>query len=128
MLLNNYKVFLIDKKFKKNHDTINCNKSNLKNTYQEIFKRMFLPFYLPVLSLIASLIIVKSKDDYRFSRYKFSLFIIGVSVIIVSELSMRYADESILLNSWLASIPVILFISIYLYFIKKFKLSNFINK
>ena len=128
MLLNNYKIFLIDKKFKKNHDAINCNKGNLKNTYQEIFKRMFLPFYLPVLSLIASLIIIKSKDDYRFSRYKFSLFIIGVSVIIVSELSMRYADESILLNSWLASIPVILFISIYLYFIKKFKLSNFINK
>ena len=128
MLLNNYKIFLIDKKFKKNHDAINCNKRNLKNTYQEIFKRMFLPFYLPVLSLIASLIIIKSKDDYRFSRYKFSLFIIGVSVIIVSELSMRYADESILRNSWLASIPVILFISIYLYFIKKFKLSNFINK
>ena len=128
MLLNNYKIFLIDKKFKKNHDAINCNKGNLKNTYQEIFKRMFLPFYLPVLSLIASLIIIKSKDDYRFSRYKFSLFIIGVFVIIVSELSMRYADESIVRNSWLASIPVILFISIYLYFIKKFKLSNFINK
>ena len=128
MLLNNYKIFLIDKKFKKNHDEINCNKGNLKNTYQEIFKRMFLPFYLPVLSLIASLIVIRSKDDYNFSRYKFTLFLIGVSVIIVSELSMRYADDNILRNSLLASIPIILFISIYLYFIKKFKISTLINK
>ena len=99
---------------------INCNIENLKNSFQEIFKRITLPFYLPVLSLIASLIIIKSKDDYKFSKYKFILFIFGVIVILISEISIRYSSANILQNIYLTSLPILLFISIYFYLIKKF--------
>ena len=100
----------------------NCNLKNLDASYQEVFKRIILPFYLPVLSLIACLIIIKSKDDYKFIKYKLLLFIFGVITIILSELSIKYFGANISKNAVLILLPMLLFTFIYFYFIKKFSL------
>ena len=118
--------FIIDK-FKTKKILINCKLNNIKISFQETFKRIILPFYLPVLTLIASLIIIKSKDDYKFSKYKLGLFIFGVTTIIISEVSMRYSSSSILENIYLVSLPVLLFFFIYIYFKIKLRKSVMIN-
>ena len=51
-------------------DLINCKIENIASSYQEVLKRFISPFYLFVLSLIACLIIIKSKDDYKYIKYK----------------------------------------------------------
>ena len=102
--------------------------NDLKESFQEIIKRVILPLYLPVLSLIAALIIIKSKDDFRFTRYKFSLFILGVLVIIISEVSMRYSGEDILSNISLIVIPLLFFLLIYLFFTNKLRKPKIINQ
>ena len=119
-------TFIIDK-FKTKKLLVNCHINNIKISFQETFKRIILPFYLPVLTLIASLIIIKSKDDYEFFKYKLLLFIFGVMTIIISEISIRYSSSNILENIYLVSLPILLFFFIYIYFKIKLKKPVMIN-
>ena len=114
-------------KFKTNKYLINCQLDNIKISFQEIFKRIILPFYLPVLTLIASLIIIKSKDDYEFFKYKLGLFILGVMTIIISEVSIKYSPSNILENIFFVSLPILLFFFIYIYFKVKLRKPVMIN-
>ena len=66
-----------------------CNEKNSKNMKQELFKRLILPFYLPLLSLIASIMVINSKDSYNYQKFQFFLFFIGTSIIIFSEVSSK---------------------------------------
>ena len=45
--------------------SLNCNSNFLKNIYQELFKRMYLPVYIALIGLIASLNIIKIKKYTR---------------------------------------------------------------
>ena len=129
IFLNDLSNSFIGKKLKKPIDEIiNCKSSKLNDSFQEFFKRIVLPLYLPILSLIACLIIIKSKDDYDYFRYKFLLFVFGVCTIIISEISIKYSGTQLIQNLLLISLPISLFIFIYGYFIKKFKIPNLVTK
>ena len=125
--LKNFPSSFVVNKFKTNKFLINCQLDNIKMSFQEIFKRIILPFYLPVLTLIAALIIIKSKDDYEFFKYKVGLFVLGVMTIIISEVSIRYSSSNILENIFFASLPILLFFFIYIYFKVKLRKPVMIN-
>ena len=125
--IKNFSSSFVVNKFKTNKYLINCQLDNIKISFQEIFKRIILPFYLPVLTLIASLIIIKSKDDYEFFKYKFGLFMLGVITIIISEVSIRYSSSNILENIFFVSLPILLFFFIYIYFKVKLRKPVMIN-
>ena len=108
-------------------DLINCKIENIASSYQEVLKRFISPFYLLVLSLIACLIIIKSKDDYKYIKYKFGLFILGVIAIIISEVSINYSSPNIFQNIYLISLPILLFFFVYVYFQIKIKKSKLIT-
>ena len=110
--LNNY---FFSNFFKSDKKINNCINENLKDTFQEIFKRFISPFYLLALSLIACLIIMKSKDDYEYFKYKFSLFVIGVVTIIISEISIKYSSSEISQNIHIFYLPILILITIFLY-------------
>ena len=109
-------------------DLINCKIENITNSYQEVLKRFVSPFYLFVLSLIACLIIIKSKDDYKYIKYKFGLFISGVVAIIVSEVSINYSSPNIFQNVYLIFLPILLFFLVYIYFQIKIKKSKLMTQ
>jgi lipopolysaccharide export system permease protein len=121
-LINKIKIFKIDKK------TLNkyfaCNEKNSKNMKQELFKRLILPFYLPLLSLIATFLIIKSKDSYNYQRLQFLLFFIGTLIIVISEVSVRYTSINNFLIFLFSAIPIIFFISFYLLLLNKLKVSK----
>ena len=112
-------------KFSKSQNTnfgsLNCNKGFLSNLKQEIFKRFYLPFYFPLITIIACLLITRSKDDYKFTQFKFILFNIGVAIIVLSEVSIRYSGLKPLYSYIFIFIPIILFILTYLYLFNKTK-------
>jgi len=112
-------------KFSKSQNTnfgsLRCNKGFLSNLKQEIFKRFYLPFYFPLITIVACLLITKSKDDYKFTQFKFILFNFGVAIIILSEVSIRYSGLTPLYSYIFLFIPIILFVSTYLYLFKKAK-------
>ncbi len=119
--LKNFSNHFILNKFKYEKDFVNCKAESLSEHFQEIFKRFISPFYLFVLSLIACLFVIKSKDDEKFVRYKFLLFSLGIIAIIISEASIKYSSEIILKNIFIFSIPVLIFVTIYIYFQIKLK-------
>ena len=121
---NNYisNVFITNKKLN------NCVEENLNDTFQEVFKRLISPFYLLTLSLIACLIIIKSKDDYEYFKHKFGLFILGIITIIISEISIKYSSTSIIQNIHIYSLPILFLVTFYLYIKLKLKKPNLIRQ
>ena len=117
-----YKNLITDKIRRENNLQENCRWDNLERINQELIKRFILPFYLPILSLIACLLITKSKDEFNFNKFTYLLFLLGVMIIIISELSIRYASENYLNNFFLISLPILMFLVIYCYFIFKTKI------
>ena len=108
--------------FKKTKEKIlNCNKENPRNVYKELFKRMISPFYLPVLILISLLLILTSKENVRYNKNKYTIFIIGFGIIVLSESSLGYITNSLTKNTLIASLPIIFIFIIYFIFIYKLK-------
>ena len=109
-------------KFKKTKEKIhNCNKENPRNVYKELFKRTISPFYLPVLILISLLLILTSKENVRYNKNKYTIFIIGFGIIVLSESSLGYITNSLTKNTLIASLPIIFIFIIYFIFIYKLK-------
>ena len=91
---------------------------------QELFKRLILPFYLPLLSLIATLMIIKSKDSFNYRKFQFLLFFTGTLMIIFSEVSVRYTSINNFLVMLFSIIPIIFFISFYIFLLNKLRFSK----
>ena len=89
---------------------MHCEESYLKNIKQELLKRICMPLYLPLLALIACFLILKSKDTQEYTNFKFILFLIGIILLIISEVSIRYAGLNNKSNLIFILMPVILFI------------------
>ena len=118
LTLKNKKITEIKQKVR------NCEIKNLDNIISEVFKRLIIPLYLPSLMLIALLLIVNSKEKINYSKHRIKIFLVGLLVIIFSELTLRFVDNSFNNNLIIILIPIILCLFLYNYFLFKFKLRN----
>ncbi len=100
---------------------LNCDQSNPRNVYKELFKRLIAPFYLPLLILIASINLLISKEKVEYLRYRFLVFLFGIFVIVVSESSLGLIDKNFINNIFLISVPLVLISIIYATIIFKLK-------
>ncbi len=100
---------------------VKCNNEVLNEIYREILKRLYLPIYFPLLALIASILVLKSKDYWQYSGFKFFLFINGFITISLSEISVRYAGENKFSTIIFFSLPFFLFLINYFYLSKNLK-------
>ncbi len=108
-------------KFSKNNlDEQNCHMSNINNLIKEVYKRMFIPFYIPVLMLTTLLLIIKSKESINFSFRRIIVFTFGFFIIIFSETSLRMVDNEIVQNIKIAVIPFFLILILYSIFYRSF--------
>lgn len=106
----------------KEYKMTNCNKNNPRDIYKEIFKRLVKPFYLPVLILISLLLILKSKENIKYNKNKFSIFFIGFGAIILSESSLGYITNNLIKNISISILPIVLTLIFYFIFIYKLQL------
>ena len=122
-VLNNLKLFNVDKK---NFKLENCTVSNLNNIIKELYKRIVIPLYIPVLILTALLLIIKSKENTNYTRQRILIFLIGIFFIIFSETTLRFVNEDLFKNTKIVIIPFILIFMLYLFFYNclKFKPTN----
>ena len=104
-----------------NHNsiTLNCNLNNIHNVYKEIYKRNIIPLYIPILILISLIHIMISKENINFTKFRVILFIIGLSLIILSESSLSLINSIHYSNLRMSIIPILIFIIIYLWIQKK---------
>ncbi len=120
--LKEYRELMTNKIRDENYLEQNCRWENFDVINKELVKRFILPFYLPILSLISSLLIIKSKDEFNFNNFTYLLFFLGVFVIIISELSIKYASDNYLSNIILSFLPILIFFIFYFYFLIKLKI------
>ena len=115
--LMNFKFLKIDKNFK----VENCRLDNIDNIIKELYKRIIIPLYIPVLILISLMLIFKSKENVNYPRYRILIFLIGFSTIILSEMTIRLIDENFFKNLKFFIIPIILVIGLYSNYLVQFK-------
>ena len=119
-----YEIYFL-KSYSSNQSIDRCNEQNLKVFFIELYKRLAIPFYIPLLSLIPFLLLVSSKENSNYTKIKYLTFIIGFFIIIFSETSIRLISDMIERNFIILVFPFFLILSLYFFFIKKFRLKNF---
>ena len=100
----------------------NCTYENLENIFKELYKRFVIPIYLPLLILTSLLLILRSKENINFNKYKFWVFIVGLVIIIYSESSLKFIQNNFYENNKIIVTPILGIMFVYLYF--KIKLLN----
>ena len=109
-----------NKKFYINPEELRiCNKDIKKEIIQEIFKRFYQPFFIPILCLIACIQIINSKFNYNYFFYKIMIFIFGIIVLFASEILIKYTGNNFTQDVFILIFPVIIFLLIYLFVLKK---------
>ena len=96
-----------------NLNSQNCSTRNINNIYKELYKRLIVPLYIPLLMIIALMHILKSKENINYYRYRIFLFMTGLIIIILSESSLKLVDDSFLSNVKLIAFPFLSSIIIY---------------
>ena len=120
--LSSKKLFLCAKNLKnyeikenKNKDfiTLNCNIENLDNIYKELYKRLIIPIYLPILIIVSLILIIKSKESTNYLNYRIIIFLFGLAIIIFSETSIKLINNDLDRNFTIMLLPIFLFLTIY---------------
>ena len=111
--------FLFNKRDEINQNIKNCSKKNLNNIYKELYKRLIIPIYIPLLVLIAFILILTSKENLNYSKIKTLTFSLGLFVIIFSETTIRLISEIILKNFLISLMPLVFLLTLYLVFFSK---------
>ena len=101
---------------------LQCKIESMNAIKQEFLKRFYKPLYLPLLSLISCLLILKSKENDDFDKFKIFLFLIIFFVIVISELSLRFSTSGQFGMFFFLILPLLTFITIYLSLKAKVKL------
>ena len=100
---------------------LKCADDKIGEIQQEVLKRFYKPFYLPLIGLACCLLILTSKESLNYNKFRFFIFLFLFFIIIISEISLRYsAYNNIGLFSFII-IPIVLFFSIYILMLSKFR-------
>jgi len=109
---------------KEKNEITNCTENNKLNMLKEIYKRLLVPFYIPILMLIPYLLILSSKEKTNYSKLKILTFMLGVIIIIFSEGVIRFVSKELIDNFFIFLAPLIFFIILYFTFLLKIKIKH----
>ncbi len=119
IILNCFKEFLLNLNTKsqnsfKNVTNQTCHDRELKSISDELYKRLVLPFYTLIISLIAASLVVEPKSKYFFRFHKLNIFLIGSFIIILSQISLKFFLISISAIYTILLLPVMLVLIYYI--------------
>jgi lipopolysaccharide export system permease protein len=77
----------------------NCSYENLRSLLKELYKRILIPFYIPLLMLMPFILIISSKESSEYSKLQYIAFLIGLFFIIFSETTIRLITNDLFKNS-----------------------------
>ena len=93
---------------------LNCK----KNTEQEITtvlnRRIILPFYVPIVALLCSFLLIKNPSRKNYFLNKYSIFLISFIILLYAELIIRYTGISKIIGGLFIFSPLIMMPIIYL--------------
>ena len=93
----------------------NCSIDTLDNLAQELYKRFVTPLYIPLLVLLSSMLLLISKENKHYLKYKLIIFILGFSTIILSESLLKFIKGNFYSNIPIIVMPIIIFSCTYIF-------------
>ena len=116
----------INSLFKKpNKSLVNCTEANNLNLLKEIYKRIIVPFYIPLLMLTPYLLILSSKEKINYSKLKLITFFTGIVIIVMSEGIIRFVSKELMNNIYISITPFVIFAIFYSIFIYKLNFKTY---
>ena len=102
----------------------NCQSRKIISVTEEIYKRTIMPFFIAILSLISSSLLIKPKSNKYSKYYKSFIFVVGFLIIIISQIGFKFFSQNIYKDIIIFLSPIILiFIFYFILFVKtKFNL------
>ena len=94
----------------------NCSKENNHNIIKEAYKRLLIPLYIPVLTLISFLLIISSKENSNYLKFRVFVFLFGLITIIFSEITTKFISNIFINNIKIFILPIMFLIILYLIF------------
>ena len=104
--------------FEKSNATKFCNQDAKKEILPNLIRRLILPFYIPVISLLCSFLLIKNKISLL---DKFLIYFGNFSILVFTELLIRYTGINYQIRAIYILIPIVLIIISYFTLIYKFK-------
>ena len=95
-----------------------CNNNFNKEIITNLNRRIFLPFYIPVISLIACILLIRKKRNIFFS--KTSVFAYCFSILLFAELIIRYTSVNKIAANFFYLSPFLLIIFFYYFLYNQF--------
>ena len=110
----------------KNIEKHNCNptQKTRMDTKIEINKRIGMPFFIPLISLISCFLLTTRKRKKFSNIQKYFCFFSSIIVLTASEITVRYSGVSLVYAATYYLIPIGLLPLVYFILIKKFKYEN----
>ena len=104
-----------------NKETRICNEEFKTEILPVLNRRMVTPFYIPVISLICALLLIKTK---KFYLNKVSVFLYGFSLLLFTELAIRYTGISFMILTIYIILPFVFFLILYFFLVFQFSIEN----
>jgi lipopolysaccharide export system permease protein len=101
---------------------LQCKQETMSDIQQEFLKRTYKPIYLPLIALMCGLIIIRSKENNNYNKFNFFLFLLIFFILIISEISLRFASSNQGGLLFFTLFPLLLFSALYTALIIKKKL------
>jgi lipopolysaccharide export LptBFGC system permease protein LptF len=98
-----------------------CTNDSKKEILPILIRRVILPFYIPVITLICSFLLLKTP---RILSNKVTIFIYSFAVLILTELVIRYTGLNPFLRITYIIAPIIMMLLLYLLLIYKFNMET----
>ena len=92
-----------------------CNTEISIPILEEFLKRFFSPIFIILIGLSSSLVVLSSKHEKFYKLKNILIFCLGIILIMISEISLRYSGLSISNMLTYFFIPILLFTLIYIY-------------
>ena len=99
----------------------NCRIDGKKNIIEELYKRLLLPIYFPIFILSTLMLVLRSKEEEKFNSYKIIIFLIGVMLIIFSEISVKFLKINLYENI------IFLLLPLFIFFILRFTFNHMLK-
>ena len=97
-----------------NNNEINCKENTKKEITTVLNRRIVLPLYIPVIALLCSFLLIKTKTKRSLFLNKYSIFILSFLILLYAELIIRYTGISKIIGVLFIISPIILIPIIYL--------------
>ena len=99
---------------------VNCNTNTKSEITTVLNRRIILPFYIPIISLLCSFLLIKNQVRKKSNFNKYYIFILSFIILLYAELIIRFTGISKLIGILFIISPIILIPIIYFLLIYKF--------